>query len=55
MYPHRPRPKWAAFFDTVGLSSHALWHLLILLGIWLHRWALREMSAGFEGELCALW
>lgn len=54
-YPQNPQPKWAALFDAVGLSSHAIWHLFILLGIYLHRLALQSMSSGFEGELCALW
>ncbi|KZV95032.1 HlyIII-domain-containing protein [Exidia glandulosa HHB12029] len=55
LYPQNPRPRWAVFFDKVGLSSHALWHGFILVGIWLHRWALHRMGAGFEGELCDLW
>lgn len=55
LYAHDPRPKWADWLDTMGASSHALWHICILLGIWLHRYALHLMKSGFDGELCELW
>lgn len=55
MYPQNPQPSWAHACNSIGLTSHAIWHLFILLGIWLHRAAVITMSSGFEGELCRLW
>ena len=48
--PHRP--AWADRLDSWGLNSHAIWHLCILGGIWLHRRCVHQMSGGFVGDVC---
>ncbi|KAH7108379.1 HlyIII-domain-containing protein [Auriculariales sp. MPI-PUGE-AT-0066] len=46
------RWAWADRLDSIGLNSHAIWHLCIIAAIWLHRWCLQQISGGFAGEVC---
>ena len=40
--------------DWLGGGSHAIWHVFIVLGIYSHKWGMRELKAGVGGEICLL-
>jgi adiponectin receptor len=43
-------PYWT---DWIG--SHAIWHVCIVMAIWLHRTAIAQLTKGIGGEQCDVW
>lgn len=41
--------------NWIGGGSHAIWHISIVVAIWLHRSAIPILSEGLCGEICDPW
>lgn len=42
----------ARWTDWLGGGSHAIWHALIVLAIYQHKWGMRTLRDGIAGESC---
>lgn len=40
---------------TDWIGSHAMWHVCIVMAIWLHRMAISQLTKGIGGEQCDVW
>lgn len=43
-----PDSRLGKWLDRVGGGSHAIWHVFIVLAIWLHRQAMDVLRVGVE-------
>ncbi|KAL5528181.1 IZH3 [Sanghuangporus sanghuang] len=46
--------RMARWTDWIGGGSHAIWHAFIALAIYQHKWGMREMKLGVDGEACLI-
>ncbi|KAL5524033.1 hypothetical protein ACEPAG_8206 [Sanghuangporus baumii] len=46
--------RMARWTDWIGGGSHAIWHAFIVLAIYQHKWGMREMKLGVDGEGCLI-
>ncbi|KAL5507028.1 IZH3 [Sanghuangporus vaninii] len=44
----------ARWTDWIGGGSHAIWHAFIVLAIYQHKWGMRDMKLGVDGEVCLM-
>jgi adiponectin receptor len=49
---HWHKARWT---NWIGGGSHAIWHISIVVAIWLHRSAITALSEGLSGEICDPW